>query len=273
VTDHGVDITGTPGSGFWVLQLLLAAAAGYAVGVHRLRARGHHWPVTRSAAAAAGLCCLALAILPAPPGTGFPGHVVQHLLMAMLAPLLLALSAPVTLALRTAPVRTRRLMVAALHSRMIRTLMTAPVVLFLDVGGLYAYYLSPLYDVAHHQQWVQALVHLHMFLAGCLLSWYLVGRDPIPRRPTLPVTLGVLLAAGAGHDILAKLLYAEHNPTVDGSPIQLHLGAQMMYYGGNVIEVLLAVIVMTDWYQRSGRRLARERRRQSRTLVHGWRER
>ena len=264
MTGHSGDMTGGPDIGFWALNLLLLAAAGYTVGVCRLSVRGHHWPATRSLAAGAGLCCLALVVLPAPAGTGFPGHVVQHLLMAMLAPLLLALSAPVTLALRTTPLMTRRRLVTALHSPFIRLLTTAPVVLVANVGGMYCYYLTPLYDIAQQKPWVQGLTHLHMFLAGCLLSWYLIGRDPLPCRPPLRTTLIVLLLAAASHDLLAKFLYAQGIPTSAGSLEQIRLGAQVMYYGGNLTEVLLAVVVMVGWYQRSGRQIAREQRRQAR---------
>jgi hypothetical protein len=40
-----------------------------------------------------------------------------------------------------------------------------------------------------------------------------------------------------------------------------HTGAELMYYGGTVIEVALAAVVMTHWYLVSGRALARTRRR------------
>jgi len=108
------------------------------------------------------------------------------------------------------------------------------------------------------------LAHLHMFAAGCLLSWYLIGRDPTPWRPPLRSVLIVLLIAAASHDLLAKLLYAHQIPTGAGNPGQIRVGAQIMYDGGSLIEVVIAIVVMTDWYRRSGRQLARERRQQSR---------
>jgi putative membrane protein len=40
----------------------------------------------------------------------------------------------------------------------------------LDLGGLYALYLTGLYQAAEHDDLVHAAVHVHMFLAGCLLS-------------------------------------------------------------------------------------------------------
>lgn len=260
MTGHGGTGIG-PGPGFWLLVLLLVAGAGYVAGVQRLRARGDRWPLTRSLTAAGGLLCLAVAVQPAPESAmAFPAHVVQHLLMAMLGPLLLACSAPITLALRALPSGVRRRLVAIVHHPIAGILSLAPVVLILDLGGLYGYYLTPLYDAAHHQPWLQGVIHLHMFLAGCLLSWYLIGPDPIHRRPSTPTALAVLLVAAAGHDVLAKLLYAHQLPAGAGAE-EAMLGAQIMYYGGSLIELMLGTLLMFRWYTRGGRALRREHRR------------
>jgi putative membrane protein len=249
------------GAGFWLLNVLVIAGGGYFFGVQRLRSRGDQWSRRRSLAATGGLLCVAAAGLPTPGLTAFPAHAVQHLLLAMLGPLLLALSAPVTLALRTLPPNGRRTLLKALHSRVATLLTLAPVVLILDLGGLYAYYLTPLYDVAHRESWLQALIHLHMFLAGCLLCWYLVGPDRIIRRPGIGAALCVLLIAATGHDVLAKLLYAKLLPSTGGTDTQIQLGAQLMYYGGSAVEVLLATTLMAAWYASSGRALRRQHRR------------
>ena len=264
MTNHD-DMSGMttgPGSGFWLLTLLIIAGGCYLTGVQRLRSRGDRWPIRRSLTAAGGLLCLAAAVLPSPgPMPNFPAHVVQHLMLAMLGPLLLALSAPVTLALRTLPRTGRRVLLGAVHSPVAGFLTWAPVVLVLDVGGLYAYYLTPLYDAAHQQPWLQGLVHLHMFLAGCLLSWYLISPDPMTRRPGIRTALVVLLIAGAAHDILAKFLNAHQLPASAGTAGQLQLGAQIMFYGGTIIETMLAVILMAAWYARGGRALQHQQRR------------
>lgn len=251
-----------PGSAFWVLSLLIIAGVGYLTGVHRLRSRGDDWPHIRSTAAGVGLLCLAVAVQPAPSGVpAFAAHVVQHLLVAMLGPLLIALSAPITLALRVLPRTGRRRLMAILHSRIVSVLSVGPVVLALNIGALYGYYLTPLYDVAHQQPWLQGLLHLHMFLAGCLLSWYLIGRDPMTRRPSTPSAVAVLLLAAAAHDVLAKLLYARQLPQSGGTQEELELGAQIMYYGGTAIELLTAALLMATWYARTGRALQNDRRR------------
>jgi hypothetical protein len=39
------------------------------------------------------------------------------------------------------------------------------------------------------------------------------------------------------------------------------VGAELMYYGGTIIDLTLAIILMTQWYQATGRELARAARR------------
>jgi putative membrane protein len=248
----------------WLLLLLLVvpAAAAYCLGVTKLISRGDPWPMSRSGSAGAGCTVIAAALLPPLGNTmNFPVHVAQHLMLVMLAPLLLALSAPVTLALRTLPPVGRRRLLRVLHSRAARAFTFAPVVLILDVGGMYAYYLSPLFATVHSNPWLQVAVHSHMFFAGCLLSWYLVGRDPMPQRASTRTVLIVLLIAAGSHDLLSKLMYAHLLPHGGGTPDQLRAGAQLMFYGGDVIDVGLSLAVMTAWYARGGRQLAHARRR------------
>ena len=230
---------------------LLLAVGAFAVGVRRLTRRGDRWPQRRTAAMTAGLALLAVGLLP-PVAGDERLHVPQHLLVAMVAPVLLALGAPVTLALRAVRTPTRRRLLALLASPAVRALTWAPVVVALDVGGLYLVYLTGLGEHAEHVPWLHALVHVHMIAAGCLLAALVVGVDPMP-RPGVAGRLGVVVVAGAAHDVLAKLLYARGW----GSD------AQLMFYGGTAVDVLLAVVVMAQWYAAGSRELARAARRGS----------
>lgn len=243
--------------------ITLAALAGYGTGLHRLRRRGARWPVTRVAAMLAGSLCATAAVLPpiASHDELFPVHVGQHLLLGMAAPAFLALSAPVTLALRTLPRRPRRILLRLLHSFPVAALAAPATAVVLDLGGLYALYLTGLYQAAEHDDLVHAAVHVHMFLAGCLLSWAVIGVDPVRRRPGAGVRLTALIIAAAGHDTLAKLIYAWDLPAAGGPFASRHTGAELMYFGGTVIEVALAAVVMAQWYLASGRALTRTRRR------------
>jgi putative membrane protein len=247
----------------WLAPVVAAVALLYVAGVLRLHRRGVRWSLARSLAASAGVATLAVALLL--PRAGFVAHVAGHLLLAMVAPLFLALAAPVTLALRALPTPGRRRLLAVLRSAPARVLTRVPVVLVLELGGMYALYLTDLFALAHAHPALTALVDLHMVLAGLLLAVVLVGRDPLPHRPGLVGSLATLLIAAAGHDVLAKVMYARVLPAHAGSPEEIRLGAQVMYHGGTVVEVATAVVLMGAWYARTGRELARERRRTVRT--------
>ena len=105
-----------------------------------------------------------------------------------------------------------------LHSRPARVLTSAPVVAVLELGGMYAFYLTDLFALAHADPALMGLVHLHMVLAGLLLSVVLVGRDPLPHRPGIVGSLVLLLVVAAGHDVLAKLMYSSSCPPAPAPP-------------------------------------------------------
>jgi putative membrane protein len=217
----------------------------------------------RTLAAAAGLTSVAAAALPplSSHDETFPVHVAQHLLLAMAAPALLALSAPVTLGLRTLPAGPRRWVLRVLHSRPL-AVVTAPVVaLTLNIGGLVLLYFTSVYAWTVQDETVHALVHLHMFAAGCLLSWTIVGVDPRPRRPGYGARVATLVVAAAAHDTVSKLLYARGLPAAAGPLLDRQLGAELMYYGGTLIDVVLAVALMAQWYRATGREYRRMQRR------------
>src|SRR5439155_21867767 len=100
-----------------LLAALLVLAAGlYLYGVRRLRLRGDRWSPLRTVSwLAGGLGSIAFATMT---GLGaydealFSAHMVQHMILSMVAPVFLALAAPVTLALRTLPAAGRRLLLA-----------------------------------------------------------------------------------------------------------------------------------------------------------------
>lgn len=256
----------TTGWHYLPLILVLAAAGAYGSGVLRLTRRGDTWPVSQRLWFALALLGVLIGTAYPPsfrPAT-FPQHAIAHLIVMMVAPAALALSAPVTLWLRVARPGSRRKTLCLLHARPVRLLSFAPVVVLLEVSGLYAYYLTPLFGAAERQAPLHVLIHLHMFLTGCLLNWFVLGRDPGPRRGGSAARLAVLLATAAAHDVMAKLMYADLLPAGAGSAAQLQAAAQILYYGGDTIELLTAVAVMVAWYRRGGRELRRQERRNTR---------
>jgi putative membrane protein len=258
-------------SGWLLTPAALAPAAvpavGYAAARVRLHRRGIGWPAGRDAAFAAAVGCILVATASplAAHDEEFPVHVAQHLLLGMGAPLGFALAAPVTLLLRAVGPRARRRVVALLHSRAVRALCWAPVALVLSGGGLWLLYLTPLYAATLHSPLLHDAVHLHAVLAGTLLAVVLVGADPVPGRGGFGLRVAVLTAATAGHAVLAKNLYvhaAELAPGGEaGTAAAWRLGAQLLWYGGDLADVLIVVAFFARWYAAGGRRLRHERRR------------
>ncbi|MGC4807339.1 cytochrome c oxidase assembly protein [Micromonospora sp. DT233] len=221
---------------FWVY---LAAA---------LRQRGPGgggWPHRRTAAFGVGAALLTVGL--GLPGGGFAAHMWQHLLIGMLAPLGLVLGAPVTLALRTLPRRRGRALVRLLRHRALGPLAHPVTGLALSTGGLYLLYLTPLYRATLAHPALHHLTHLHFLLAGLLFTWSIAGPDPGPHRPRVPVRLVVLGVAVAAHAALAQLLYAGLAVDVPAPPEQLRAGATVMYYGGDLAEIALALALLATW--------------------------
>lgn len=223
------------------------------------RRRLRPWPVGRTVAWCTG--CVVLVVAVSPAVSVVPGdasrHMVQHLLLGMLAPLALVLAAPVTLLLGVASTRVRRVVGRVLRARPVHVLTHPVAAAALHVGGMAALYLTPLYALTTRSPLAHTLVHVHFLLAGCLFAWALAGPDPAPRRPGTVTRLVVLVVAGGAHAALAKLLYAHADrlpPGSDHAPADIEAAARWMYYGGDVAEVLLAVAVLTAWYSRRVRR-------------------
>lgn len=231
---------------------LLICAAGYLLLARTARRRNPvlGWSTRRTAAFTTGLLLLAAGLLPplAPfAGADFRGHMVQHLLVGMYAPLLLVLGAPVTLLLRTLPAASARRLTAVLHSRPARVLTHPAVALLLSTGSLALLYFTPLHDAAAAHPAGTWLILLHFLLSGCLFAHAIAGPDPAPARPGVPARLVVLGLAIAGHAVMSQLMYGGYWVQVHAPAAEVRGGAEIMYYGGDIAELLLAAALVATW--------------------------
>jgi putative membrane protein len=217
----------------------------------------------RTASWFGGCTALGLGVSPLLPADGGPVvEVTRHLLLGMVAPLGLVLAAPVTFLLRSSGPPVRRIVGRILRSALLRVVSHPVVAASLNTGGLYLVMLTPLAELAHDRPWLHLVVHLHYLAAGYLFTWSIAGPDPAPHRPGFATRLGVLLASMAAHAFLAKHLYAQAT-----SP-DLRAAAQLMYYGGDAVELLLATALFHSWYRRRGRLDDAMRRRTSVPMGH-----
>jgi putative membrane protein len=209
-----------------------------------------NWPMLRTISFVAGVILAASALvgpLSRQAHTDFTSHMVGHLLLGMLAPLLIALAAPMTLLLRTLNVHTARKVSRLLKSHPIRFFSHPIVASILNIGGLWLLYTTNLYTAMHENLLLHVIVHIHVFIAGYLFTISLVYIDPVFHRFSFPYRTTVFILALAGHGILSKFIYAY--PPEGVQVEQARIGAMLMYYGGDAIDLLLIFILFRHWYQ------------------------
>lgn len=255
-----------PGHGIgWDTVLPVGAltilALAYLVLAWRGRRDARGWSRRRTASFLAGVGLLVLALTPplSPfQEESFTSHMYRHLLIGMYAPLGLVLGAPVTLLLRSVPQRYGRVIGRLLASTALGVLAHPVTALVLNLGGLYLLYATGLYVLTMEHPALHHLVQVHVLASGYLFAFSIAGPDPAPHRPSVPSRLVVLGIAITGHAVLAQLLYAGVLLPAPVTGDDLRAGADLMYYGGDIAELLLAFALVGTW--RPGRRTAPRRR-------------
>jgi putative membrane protein len=258
MSDHLDHSAGWSAMAVWLpFAVPLVAAVGYVAAVDRVRRRGRAWPCWRTALWCAGLLTAATAILG--PATlrrhDFTVHMIGHLLLGMAAPLLLVSAAPLTLALRALPVRRARQVARLLHTGPVRVVTHPLTAAVLNAGGLWLLYTTGLYQHMNTRPWLHLAVHAHIAVAGYLFTAATIGVDPAPHRSPPRVRAAVVVAFLAAHDILAKYLYA-HPPEGVGAE-QAEAGGQLMYYGGDLLDLILITVFCWQWYTANRPRIRR----------------
>lgn len=230
------------------LVVLALALAAYLLGVHRHRAPVP-WSRWRTAAWVTGLICVGVGWagpLAEAARHGFTAHMGTHLLLGMLGPLLLVLAAPGTLALRTLTPPGARRLSAVLRSPPVRVVTNPVVAAVLNGGGLWLLYATDLFELMHSSMTLHVVVHLHVLLAGLAFTVAMIGPDPNPHRASLRTRAVVLVLFIAAHSILGKWLYA--NPPASVDPADARVGAQFMYYGGDLVDLVILALLFAGWY-------------------------
>lgn len=219
----------------WALPvLLLLLGVAYLALVARGGGEARRWPAGRTASFRPGVA-LDIASLTDPlaawASASIAGHMAQHLIVGMLAPLLMVLGAPVTLLLHHGPPSWRRPIGAILHSPYVRFVAHPVTALVLSVGSLPLLYGTGLYAASQRSPELHVLVLVHVLASGYLFAWVIAGPDPAPRRPTVPWRLVVLGVAVLAHATVSQLVYAGLF-RVAASDADRRLGATLMYYAG-----------------------------------------
>ncbi|SEQ86811.1 putative membrane protein [Lentzea xinjiangensis] len=248
--EHDVHSSGHEAGGIAMLLVLVLLAYLRLVGRARRRNQELGWSRWRVAGFTVGIVLLAVALSPPVASwahSDFRGHMVQHLLIGMYAPLGLVLGAPITLVLRTAAVRHARKLTSLLHSLPVRLLAHPAVALLLSTGSLAVLYFSPLHDAITSSPAGHWLLHVHFLFAGLLFAHVIAGPDPGPARPGVRTRLVYLGCAIAMHAAISQLMYGGFWVHIDAPVAEVRGGAEIMYYGGDIAELLLAAALVSTW--------------------------
>jgi len=266
-----------------VLLGLATAAIGWANVSRRVAARhpGHPHPAWRSAAFLGGLAVLAVALtspIEAYEGELFSVHMLQHMLLELVAAPLLLLGAPATLALRAASPSVRGRLLAILHSRVVSVLSFPLLAWILFAAVNWGWHFSSLYDQALETPWLHDIQHLTFLGAALLFWWPVVGADPSRWRLPHPARLFYLFLAMPQNSFLGIALmsaptalyphYLTNLRQWGPTPIvDQNVGGMLMWVGGDVVFLLAMGLVVAAWVRAEDRRTARADEREDRRLA------
>jgi putative membrane protein len=264
----------------WIAVLLVVAGGLYLYGVHRLHARGDRWPVARTALflgpGLGGIAAVTVSGLHAYDTTLLSVHMVQHMVLSMVAPIFLALGAPVTLALRTLRGAPRRKLLAVLHSRVAKIFSFPLVAYAIFVANPFVLYFSGLYRLTVENELVHEAVHAHFILTGCLFFWPLVGFDPLPGRWPYPGRALLMVLSVPFHTVLG-LTIMQSTTLIGGDwypSLNLHwadpwtdqkIAGGILWAGGEFVSIIMIGVLLVQWFkqsERDARRIDRELDRQ-----------
>lgn len=225
----------------------------YVLGVRRLASKGRAWSPARSLTFAGAIATIVVATqsgVATHEADRFAVHMVQHVLLGMLAPALLALSAPVTLLLQSGRPATTLLARRLLRSRA-GALAANPILTWAVFGGsLVGLYLTSALDVAARNDAVHAAIHAHVFVAGCLFLWPLIGSDVLPHRLAHGARLLVVLVAVPFHAFLGVALTTASSPVAPAAYPNLadqRTAAGVLWASGELLTLAVAAVVFQRW--------------------------
>ena len=202
--------------------------------------------------------------------TLFSVHMVQHILLTLIAAPLIAMAAPITLVLRLSSAGTRRRWVLpVLHSRLVRVVGHPVVAWIVFAAVMWGTHFSPLFDASLEDPIVHDLEH-GLFLGAALLFWWpAVGLDPSPWRLRHPARIGYLFTQMTQNTFLAvailnasDVLY-RHYASLQlawgtGALEDQRLAAGLMWIAGDAVFLTAIMALIVGWMRVEKRAEARE---------------
>jgi cytochrome c oxidase assembly factor CtaG len=235
---------------------LIIAAAAYLAGAWRVHRRhpARPWPAWRTVAFLGGLAVIGLATqssIGAYDDVLFSVHMVQHVLLIMVAPPLLVLGRPVTLLLHAAGNPVHTWVKRVIRSPALTALTWPPVATAVYCAVVVSTHTPPVMDLVLENGAVHDGEHLLYLVAGYLFFLPVLGSEPIRWRLPLLARFAMLLivmpvdtAVGvvlmiAPHELFAP--YLRTGRPWGASPLaDLHAGGIIMWVGSDLVMTAVA---------------------------------
>ncbi len=246
-----------------VSTTVAVAAVLYIWGVVRVRRRhpARPWPAWRTVMFLLGLVVIVVALQS---GIGtyddvlFWDHMIQHLMLVMVAPPLLIVGRPVTLLLHASRNPVHHWSIKVLRSRVV-SFLTWPVFGFAAyAGAIVIGHLTGIANLTLTNPVAHDAEHVVFLVAGYLFLLPIIGSEPIRWRLSYPVRL-ILLFLIMPVDTFTGLVLTYGNRGTPGVPLgprpawagtavgDLHAGGAAMWVGGDALMFVLMMFVFMMW--------------------------
>ncbi len=245
-----------------VTAIVVVFAALYLWGAWRVGRRhpARPWPWWRTGLFLGGL---AVVVLATESGIGayddvlFWDHMIQHLMLIMIAPPLLVLAQPVTLLLHASRNPVHSWAKRVVRSRVVSFLTWPPFVLVLYAATIAGTHLTGLMSLVMTNPALHDAEHALYLVVGYLFFLPILGSEPIRWRLSYPIRFVMLVVAMPVDTFTGLVLGTENTPMKGmsgmrpaGSPspvADLHAGGAVMWIGGDAIMLGFMMLVFLMW--------------------------
>lgn len=220
--------------------------------------RRREWPVSRTVCFLAGLVVTFVAVesvVGVYDHTYFADHMVQHLLLIMVAAPLFALSAPLELFYLASGSRVR----AVLDGRVLRALTHPLVAFFLYVVFIPLTHLTSFFNLMLEHEPLHDVEHIGFLIVGYLFFRVAFGRERgVALHPGLRLVFvmaavpvdtftGLALAMTSKNPFPAYRHLAPAGATPSSILNDVHLGGAIMWIGGDALMLLACIPIAVIW--------------------------
>jgi putative membrane protein len=196
-------------------------------------------------------------------------HMIQHLLLTLVAAPLMLAASPVAAYLWSLPSNIRYTVAGSLGRRgrtswLMRKLTFPKVAITVYILTMYVWHLPTMYEAAIHHESLHYLEHLMFFGAAVLFWWPIAGPAPVRSMLTYPQRLLYLIVAltpsaalGAWLTLVDTTLYTHYESTPIHWGLEAKedqsLGGLIMWVPGNFVLVGAATVLFFKWYESESR--------------------